>query len=70
MQLSMFSPRDGVARVPWELDCQNSHFPREFDRRLAQEWDLTRRSLEVIMSKFEGTPRGFRTQNCFTWVGN
>ena len=24
----------------------------------------------TIMSKFEGTPRGFGTQNCVTWVGN
>ena len=27
-------------------------------------------NLEEIMSKFEGMPRGFLTQNCVTWVGN
>ena len=27
-------------------------------------------NLEEMMSKFEGTSRGFLTQNCVTWVGN
>ena len=27
-------------------------------------------NLEEIMSKFEGTARGFLTQNCVTWIGN
>ena len=35
MHLSMFSPQNGVGGgIPWGLDSQNSHCPREFDRRL------------------------------------
>ena len=34
MHLSMFSPRVGLVGIPWGLDCQNCHCPREFDRRL------------------------------------
>ena len=34
MHLSMFSLRCGMAGIHWGLDCQNSHCPREFDRRL------------------------------------
>ena len=34
MHLSMFSPRDGVAGIPWGLHSQNSHYTQEFDRQL------------------------------------
>ena len=73
MHLSMFSSRVGVAGIPYELDCQNSLCLQEFDRQLWHRGgtlDVSARNLEDIMSKFEGTSKGFLTQNCVKRVGN
>ena len=70
--LSMLSPRMGRgwgrgggarrAGIPWGLDSQNSHCPRDFDRRLWHKGGTlsvsARKLTEEIMSKFEGTSPG------------
>ena len=51
-----------MAGIPWGLDSQSIHYPQEFDRQLWHRGgtlDVSARNLEEVMSKFEGTSRGF-----------